>query len=86
MTIINLHVGVQNRNDMVYYFNGCLPFYQHRHDDRSSFKHVVCQMLSNHLATRAELSRAFQIPDRNINRWLSAFNEEGESCFYVKKK
>ena len=86
MTIVNLHVGVQKREGMVYYFNGCLPFYHHREEDRSSFKHVICQMLSNHLATRSQLSSAFQIPARSISRWLSTFNREGEGGFYVKKK
>jgi hypothetical protein len=86
MTIVNLHAGVEKRNGMVYYFNGCLPFYQHREDDRSSFKHIVCQMLSNNLATRAQLSFAFQIPARSISRWLAAFKKEGEAGFYTKKK
>ena len=86
MTIVNLHVGVQKRNGTVYYFNGCLPFYQHRQEDRSSFKHIVCQMIVNNLATRAQLSDAFQIPARSISRWLSAFKQDGEGCFYVKKK
>ena len=36
MTIVNLHIGVQKRNGMVYYFNGSLPFYHHRADDRAS--------------------------------------------------
>jgi hypothetical protein len=86
MTIVNLNVGVQKRNGIVYYFNGFLPFYQHREDDRSSFKHVVCQMMSNHLATRAQLSCAFQIPSRTISRWIAEFKECGEKGFYVKKK
>jgi hypothetical protein len=86
MNIINLHVGVQKCQSMVYYFNGSLPFYQHREDDRASFKHIMCQMLSNRLATRSELSRAFQIPERSISRWLAAFKAEGEGCFYGKKK
>jgi len=86
MTIVNLHVGVQKRNGLVYYFNGSLPFYQHREDDRSSFKHVICQMLSNSLATRAQLSTAFQIPSRTISRWLADFKRDGEVCFYTKKK
>ena len=47
MTIVNLHVGIQKLNGIVYYFNGCLPFYQHRQEDRSSFKHIVCQMIVN---------------------------------------
>jgi hypothetical protein len=86
MTIINLHVGVQKRQGMVYYFNGSLPFYQHRENDRASFKHVVCQMLGNGLATRAQLSRSFQIPERSIGRWLASFKSEGEGGFYGKKK
>jgi hypothetical protein len=86
MTIINLHVGVQKRAGMVYYFSGFYPFYHHREEDRSSFKHVVCQMLSNNLATRAQLSSAFKIPARTISRWLSEFKSEGEGCFFAKKK
>jgi hypothetical protein len=86
MTIVNLHVGVQKRDGMVYYFNGILPFYHHRENDRSSFKHVICQMLSNNLATRSQLSSAFQIPARTISRWLDAFKREGGGGFYVKKK
>ena len=86
MTIVNLQVGVQKRAGMVYYFNGFLPFYQHREEDRSSFKHVICQMLSNNLAIRAQLSSAFQIPSRSISRWLAEFEQKGESGFYVKKK
>jgi hypothetical protein len=86
MTTVNLHVGVQKRDGMVYYFNGFLPFYQHRENNRASFKHVICQMLSNNLATRSQLSSAFKIPARTISRWLVEFKQEGEGCFYVKKK
>lgn len=86
MTIVNLHVGVQKREGMVYYFNGSLPFYHHREEDRSSFKHVICQMLSNNLATRSQLSSAFQISARSISRWLLDFEQSGERSFYIKKK
>jgi len=86
LTIVNLHVGVQKRDGMVYYFNGFFPFYHHREADRSSFKHVICQMISNNLATRSQLSDAFRIPARSISRWLAEFNKEGEKGFYAKKK
>lgn len=86
MTVVNLHVGVQKRDGFVYYFNGMLPFYRHRSDDRASLKHVVCQMLCTNLATRAQLSDALQIPARSISRWLVRFKEEGEDCFFIKKK
>jgi len=86
MTVINLHVGVQKRNGKVYYFNGCLPFYHHSEDDRESFKHVVCQLLSNGNATRAQISESFHIPERSISRWMDTFDKEGEGCFFRKKK
>jgi len=86
MTIINQHIGVQKRDGKVYYFNGCLPFFHHRDGDRDSFKNVVCQMLSNGNASRAEISRSFHIPARSISRWMETFTEEGEGCFYRKKK
>jgi hypothetical protein len=38
------------------------------------------------LATRAQLSSAFQIPERSISRWLVEFKKAGEKNFYVKKK
>ena len=86
MTIINLHIGVQKREGMVYYFNGCLPFYLHPEGNRESFKHIVCQMLSTGIANRAQISRAFQIPERSISRWLSKFKKDGDGCFFSKKK
>jgi hypothetical protein len=86
MTIINRYVGVQKKNNMVYYYCGILPFCHHREDDRASFKHVVCQMLSNNMVARCEIHRAFNIPERSISRWLATFKEKGEDCFFVKKK
>ena len=86
MTLINIHVGVQKRNGKVYYFTGCLPFYHHHEDDRDSFKHIVCQMLSNGKVSRSEIAKAFKIPARSISRWMEAFTKEGEGCFFRKKK
>ena len=86
MTIINLQVGVQKRDGKVYYFNGCFPFYHHGENDRESFKHIVCQMISNGKATRAQISKAFHIPERSISRWMDIFEKEGSGCFFRKKK
>ena len=85
MTIVNPQTGVQKRDGLVFYYNGFLPFYQHREHDRSSFKHVICQMLSNNLATRAQLSTAFQISVRSISRWLTELKQEGEENLNNKK-
>ena len=86
MTILNFHISVQKLHGKVYYFNGCLPFYHHREEDRDSFKNIVCQMISNGTATRNEISRTFHIPPRSISRWLDTFDKEGSGCFFRKKK
>ena len=84
MTIVNLHIGVIKREGIVYYFQGTLPFYQHKETDRESFKHILCQMLQNGAATRSELSRAFKIPGRSISRWLALSKEQGSGYFFSK--
>jgi hypothetical protein len=85
MTVINLHSGVQKCDGKVYYFEGFFPFYHHREDDRESFKHVVCQMISNGRATCVQISKAFHIPERSISRWMDVFEKEGPGCFFRKK-
>jgi len=82
--LINSHIGVAKRDGMVYYFQGSFPFYHHREDNRSSFKHIVCQMISNNMAKRCEIARVFKIPARSISRWLVLFKEEGEGYFFSK--
>jgi hypothetical protein len=84
MTIVNLHLGVIKRDGMIYYYQGTLPFYHHREENRSGFKHVICQILSTGIATRSELSRAFKIPERSISRWLSQFEAHGGDYFFSK--
>jgi hypothetical protein len=82
MTIVNFQTGVLKRDATVSYFQGTLPFYQHRADDRESFKHIIRQMLVNNVATRSELSRAFKIPARSFNRRLALYKEHGSGYFF----
>jgi hypothetical protein len=82
MTIINEHIGVTQRDGMVYYFQGSYPFYHHREDNRAAFKHIVCQLLSNGMARRVEIAQAFRIPERSISRWLASFKEQGDDYFF----
>jgi hypothetical protein len=84
ITLINSYIGVAKRDGVVYYFQGSFPFYHHREESRSSFKHVVCQMLTNNMAKRCEISRAFKIHERSISRWLALFQKEGEDYFFSK--
>lgn len=84
MTLINPHVGVVRRDGTVYYFQGAFPFNHHPENDRAGFKRIVCQMLSNNMATRSEVARAFKIPERSISRWLALFKEKGEGYFFSR--
>jgi hypothetical protein len=82
LTIVNEHIGVSKRDGMVYYFRGAYPFYHHREDNRSAFKHIICQLLSNGIARRSEVSKAFCIPERSISRCPALFKEHGENYFF----
>jgi hypothetical protein len=86
MTIVNTHIGVIKREGVVYYFQGMLPFYQHKETDRDSFKQIICQLHQNGAATRSELSRAFKIPERSISRWISLYRTHGSGYFFSKSQ
>jgi hypothetical protein len=83
-TLINYRIGVRKVNGTVYYVQGGMPFYCHMENSRNSFKHIVCQMLVNDMATRSEIARAFKIPERSISRWRKLFEENGKGYFFSK--
>jgi hypothetical protein len=82
ITIVNEHIGVSQKDGMVYYFQGAYPFYRHSTENRAAFKHIICQLLGNGMVGRSEIAKAFRIPERSISRWLALFKSHGENYFF----
>lgn len=84
--LINSKIGVYTKDDMVYYFNGSMPFFQHQKNDYESFKLIASQIIVLKLAKQVEVYTFFKISKEGIQRWVKKYLDSGPSSFYQKKK
>jgi len=81
-TLINNLVGYEKRDKKVYYFNGQMPLFEHREDDRNSFR-LACGMLCHNNWTRQhEIVSTFGISKASIRRWEKQYREQGAGGFF----
>jgi hypothetical protein len=80
--LINHHVGVQKKNGIVYYFNGCMPIFQHPEGDYSSFRLFTSQLVVNGNVKQAEVVRAFNVSAISVKRWVKKYREQGAEAFF----
>jgi hypothetical protein len=82
VTRINNLIGFVKRNGTVYYLNYQMPIYHHPEDDIASFKVFICQLYLLGNATQSEIQCAFGLAQKEMNRWLKKYHEEGPGTFY----
>lgn len=83
---INANIGVKTLEDIVYYFNGLMPIYQHHKDDYKSFRFVTSQMIALGTAKQVEVKAAFKVSIESVKRWAKVYREKGPDGFFGKKK
>ena len=86
ITLINNRFGFQRNGDIVYYFQGQFPVYQHPINDIRSFRLFTSQLVINGNATQSEIVKAFGVSAISVKRWVKRYREEGASGFFSKKK
>ena len=59
ITLINKYLGVQKKDDIIYYFNGMMPVYQHHEDDYDSFRLYTSQLVINGNCKQMDIVRCF---------------------------
>ena len=80
--LINTYIGVQKRNNIVYYFNGMMPIFQHPEDDLSSFRLITSQLVVNGNARQVEIVRTFNVSSISVKRWVKKLREKGAASFF----
>lgn len=83
--LINNVLSYARREGRVYYFQGCMPIFQHAEDDGASFKMILSQFYINGACKQAELVKAFDLCPITLKRWVKKYREEGPSGFYAKR-
>jgi len=80
--LINLHIGVQKQNGIIYYFNGMMPIFQHPEDDYASFRLFTSQLVVNGNVKQVDIVRTFGVSPISVKRWVKKYREYGVESFF----
>ena len=85
-TQINQVLAFEYRDDIVVYFQGTLPIFQHAASDKKSFYMITSQFYVNGNATQSEICRAFGVTAISLKRAVKRYREKGVTGFYETPK
>lgn len=86
VTHINSLLAFEEREGVIFYFNGIMPVFQHDKDDIQTFKMIISQFYVTGVAKQAEIKKAFGVSSIMIKRAVKLYREEGPAGFYKEKK
>jgi hypothetical protein len=69
MTIINNRFAVQQMDNTVYWFQGCLPVFCHHVHNEKMFRLFCCQLINMGNATAVEIAEALGVNREKLSRW-----------------
>ena len=81
-TPITRELAFQERDSVVWYFNGHLPVFSHPVADIASFRFFTSQLIANGNASQSEISRAFGVPLVSVKRACKKLRDEGAAGFF----
>ena len=85
-TIINMYLGVQKKENTVFYFNGAMLIFQHSEDDYDSFRLITSQFIVNGNCKQMDIVRCFGVSKISVKRWVKKYREEKHLRDFIKKK
>jgi hypothetical protein len=90
MMIVNNYIAVQQKADIVYWFQGNLPVFRHHVADEDSFRLFCCQMINIGTVSAAEIAVALGVNREKLSRWAraerSSIHLESSKVLLKKKK
>jgi len=86
LTLINLNVGFEKREGIIYYFHGHLPIFHHDEKDLKSFRLITSQIVDSGVAKQMEIVRAFGVSVISVKRYVKIFREKGSAGFFAQRK
>jgi DNA invertase Pin-like site-specific DNA recombinase len=81
-TEINAILAFERHDDLVTYFYGHLPVFEHPVTDTQTFHLITSQFYVNGNATQAELCRAFGVTAISLKRAVKCYRTKGPAGFY----
>ena len=84
--MINSDIGIKAVGEMILYFNGGMPVYQHHKKDYKSFRYITSMMVDLKTVKHEDIISTFKVSKESVNRWLRTYRTEGGSGFFREKK
>jgi len=81
-TPITSELAFQERDSVVWYFNGPLPVFSHPVADIASFRFFTSQLIANGNASQSEISRAFGVPLVSVKRACKKLRDGEAAGFF----
>ncbi len=85
-TPITNELAFEEREGIVWYFNGHLPVFSHPVEDIGSFRFFISQLIANGNASQSEIARAFGVPLVSVKRACKKLREQGAAGFFQTPK
>lgn len=82
LNYINDLLSFETRDDVVIYYSGLLPIFQHKILDIRTFRLILSQFYINGNAKQVEMEKAFGIPGITIKRAVALYREKGPDGFF----
>ncbi|MCD4676297.1 MAG: hypothetical protein K8S18_09935 [Desulfobacula sp.] len=83
---LNSDIAIKTINEIVFYFNGLMPIYQHHKDDYRSFRYISSQLYVLGNVKQVEIVKTFNVSKESVKRWVKVYKEEGASGFFKTRK
>lgn len=83
-TEINANLAFERQADLIVYYQGLLPVFQHHVNDTKTFHLIASQFYVNDTATQAEMCRAFGVTPISLKRAVKCYREKGAAGFFAE--
>jgi hypothetical protein len=80
--LINEHVGVYQKDNIVQYIVNGMPIYSHAKDDINAFRFITSNFIHQGLCRKVDIERFFNVSEDSVYRYHKKFKEQGEQGFF----
>jgi len=85
-TPITDEIAFQCKDDIVTYFYGHLPVFQHGKEDLKCFRFFTSELVINGTVRQADIVHAFGISRVSVKRYVKLMREQGAKGFFVARR
>ena len=80
--LINSSVGFYKEKEFIFYLHNGSPIFCHHVDSMNNYRYILANLVQSKLCSPREISEAFGISQRNVERYAQKLKEHGMESFF----